>query len=47
MELTLRKYGNSTVLVFPPCLLRDLGLDAYKDSRRPDNTSTQTPSHAF
>ena len=28
MELTLRKYGNSTVLVFPPSLLRDLGLKA-------------------
>lgn len=28
MELTLRKYGNSTVLVFPPGLLRDLGLIA-------------------
>lgn len=26
MELTLRKYGNSTVLFFPPALLRDLGL---------------------
>ncbi len=26
MELTLRKYGNSTALAFPPGLLRDLGL---------------------
>lgn len=26
MELTLRKYGNSTVLSFPPSLLRGLGL---------------------
>jgi antitoxin ChpS len=26
MELTLRKYGNSTALSFPPALLRDLGL---------------------
>lgn len=28
MELTLRKYGNSTALLFPPSLLRDLGLKA-------------------
>ena len=28
MELTLRKYGNSTALLLPPSLLRDLGLKA-------------------
>ncbi len=28
MEVVLRKYGNSTVLAFPPGLLRDLGLKA-------------------
>ena len=28
MELTLRKYGNSTVAVFPPTVLRDLGIKA-------------------
>jgi antitoxin ChpS len=28
MELTLRKFGNSTALSFPPGLLRDLGLKA-------------------
>jgi antitoxin component of MazEF toxin-antitoxin module len=26
MEVTLRKYGNSTVTVLPPAVLRDLGL---------------------
>jgi antitoxin ChpS len=28
MEITLRKYGNSTVAVIPPPVLRDLGLAA-------------------
>lgn len=28
MEILLRKYGNSTVAVLPPSLLRDLGLAA-------------------
>ena len=28
MEVTLRKYGNSTVVVLPPNVLRDLGLSA-------------------
>jgi antitoxin ChpS len=28
MEVTLRKYGNSTVAVIPPPVLRDLGLAA-------------------
>jgi antitoxin ChpS len=28
MEVTLRKMGNSTALVMPPPLLRDLGLSA-------------------
>lgn len=28
MEVVLRKYGNSTVAVLPPPLLRDLGLAA-------------------
>ena len=28
MEVTLRKYGNSTVAVLPPALLRELGLSA-------------------
>ena len=26
MEITLRRYGNSTVAVLPPPVLRDLGL---------------------
>ena len=26
MQITLRKYGNSTVAVLPPAVLRDLGL---------------------
>ena len=28
MEVILRKYGNSTVAVLPPAVLRDLGLVA-------------------
>ena len=28
MEVVLRKYGNSTVLAFPPPVLKDLGLTA-------------------
>lgn len=28
MEIMLRKYGNSTVAVIPPLVLRDLGLSA-------------------
>lgn len=28
MEVILRKYGNSTVAVLPPSVLRDLGLAA-------------------
>ena len=28
MELVLRKYGNSTVAVLPPAVLKDLGLAA-------------------
>ena len=30
MEVTLRKYGNSTVVVLPPAVLKDLGLSAGK-----------------
>ena len=28
MEMVLRKYGNSTVAVLPPAILKDLGLRA-------------------
>lgn len=28
MEIVLRKYGNSTVAVLPPAVLKDLGLSA-------------------
>lgn len=28
MEIVLRKYGDSTVAVLPPAVLRDLGLSA-------------------
>src|SRR5260363_175524 len=28
MEIVLRRYGNSTVAVFPPTVLKDLGLSA-------------------
>lgn len=28
MEVALRKYGNSTVVVLPPAVLKDLGIKA-------------------
>lgn len=28
MQVTLRKYGNSTVAVLPPAVLKDLGIKA-------------------
>jgi antitoxin ChpS len=28
MEVVLRKYGNSTVMAFPPAVLKELGLKA-------------------
>ena len=46
MELVLRKYGNSTVLAFPPAVLRELGLKAGQAINlhaTPDGTLTLTP----
>lgn len=46
MELTLRKYGNSTALAFPPGLLRDLGLkvgQALTIGTTPQGTITLIP----
>jgi antitoxin ChpS len=33
MDVVLRKYGNSTVAVLPPGVLRDLGLKAGQSMR--------------
>lgn len=33
MDIVLRKYGNSTVAVLPPAVLRDLGLSAGQTMR--------------
>ena len=50
MEVVLRKYGNSTVLAFPPGLLRDLGLKAGQtmtlDSTR-DGKLTLAPKRRY
>ncbi|MCD8515888.1 MAG: ChpB-ChpS toxin-antitoxin system antitoxin [Burkholderiaceae bacterium] len=37
MEVVLRKYGNSTVAVLPPAVLRDLGLSAGQTMRLDTN----------
>jgi antitoxin ChpS len=50
MELTLRKYGNSTALSFPPSVLRDLGLkvgQALTLAKTPDGLITLTPKRKF
>jgi len=50
MEVVLRKYGNSTVLAFPPAVLKDLGLKAGQamtmDSRS-DGTITLAPKRKY
>ncbi|MGO9036963.1 MAG: ChpB-ChpS toxin-antitoxin system antitoxin [Steroidobacteraceae bacterium] len=43
MEVVLRKYGNSTVLAFPPAVLKELGLKAGQTmtlSSTPDGRNT-------
>ena len=50
MELTLRKYGNSTALSFPPSLLRDLGLkvgQALTLAKTNDGLITLTPKRRY
>ena len=39
MEVVLRKYGNSTVVVLPPMILKDLGLVA--DQKMTLNTTKE------
>ena len=50
MEVVLRKYGNSTVLAFPPAVLRDLGLkvgQAMTMDSRSDGTITLVPKRKY
>ncbi len=50
MELTLRKYGNSTALLFPPSLLRDLGLKVGQVltlAKTSDGLITLTPKRRY
>jgi antitoxin ChpS len=50
MEVVLRKYGNSTVAVLPPAVLRDLGLKAGQSMNldsTPDGTIILAPKHRF
>jgi antitoxin ChpS len=46
MEVSLRKYGNNTVVVLPPTVLKELGLAAgqlMSLSVTPDGAITLTP----
>lgn len=46
MEVILRKYGNSTVAVLPPAVLRELGLAAGQSmtlDTTPEGTITLSP----
>ncbi len=50
MELTLRKFGNSTALSFPPGLLRELGLKAGQAltlGKTKDGTLTLSPKRRY
>jgi antitoxin ChpS len=50
MELTLRKYGNSTALSFPPSVLRDLGLKVGQSlslTKTPEGLITLIPKRKF
>lgn len=50
MEVVLRKYGNSTVLAFPPAVLRDLGLkvgQAMTMNAKPDGSITLVPKRKY
>lgn len=50
MEVVLRKYGNSTVLAFPPGVLKDLGLkpgQAMTLNTSSDGTITLAPKRKY
>ena len=50
MEIVLRKYGNSTVLAFPPAVLKDLGLKAGQAmtmNAKPDGSITLVPKRKY
>ena len=50
MEVVLRKYGNSTVLAFPPPVLKDLGLAAGQSMTmhsNADGTITLAPKRKY
>ena len=50
MEVALRKYGNSTVVVLPPAVLKDLGIKAGQSMTlrtTVDRTIMLTPKRKF
>jgi antitoxin ChpS len=50
MDVVLRKYGNSTVAVLPPALLRDLGIKAGQSMRletTPDGRIVLSPMRRY
>ncbi len=50
MEVTLRRYGNSTVAVLPPPVLKDLGLAAGQSMRldtTPDGKIVLARKHKY
>ena len=50
MEVTLRKYGNSTVAVLPPAVLKNLGIKAGQSmilKTTDDHTITLSPKRKY
>lgn len=50
MEVVLRKYGNSTVAVLPPAVLKNLGIKAGQSmtlTTTGERTITLSPKHKF
>jgi antitoxin ChpS len=50
MEVVLRKYGNSTVAVLPPAVLKDLGIKAGQSmilKTTDERTITLSPKRRF
>ena len=50
VEIVLRKFGNSTGAVFPPSVLKDLGLKAGQPmtmDTTPDGTITLAPKRKY
>jgi antitoxin ChpS len=50
MELTLRQYGNSAAVAFPPSVLRDLGIKVgqlFSVSTTPSGAITLTPKTRY